>query len=148
MSWRELFWGWHGRINRAQFFVGLIIVQIGTAMAAYAAVWLVAPSLSTIERGHLFHEVSAVAALPFAVSLFHRRLHDVGYDARFLVVVLGLLVAGYVLEKFAPQFELSPWFVVLSAPFSFLGLGLLIALGSERENQFGPRPAPGLPVRW
>jgi uncharacterized membrane protein YhaH (DUF805 family) len=89
-----------------------------------------------------------IVALPFLASLFLRRLHDVGYNATFLIIAGVCIVIQFVVLEVAPHWDRSIWVALMGMPPGLLFFGLLIALGEERENRFGPRPLPGLPERW
>lgn len=89
-------------------------------------------------------------AIPMT-ALMIQRLHDFGWSAKVLIVLLALVLgppvalAGLFVTR-SPQAEIvGPWLVgcVFASFASYIALGwfLLGAEAAKRENRFGPPPA-------
>jgi uncharacterized membrane protein YhaH (DUF805 family) len=153
LSWRDIFWGWRGRLNRLQFFVGLLTLTIILKVLTYN----LSPFSTVDEDGEVILQVSgdwiaynvAIAVwAPFVASLLTRRLHDIGLVSWWVIV---LWAAGLVQTQLIFIWpHIFPFWtrIVLGLPVGVMVFAALVAGSNEGENRFGSQPAPGLPKRW
>jgi uncharacterized membrane protein YhaH (DUF805 family) len=157
----SLFFGFNGRINRLQYWLG----NCGAGLAGFIGYFLVAIIASPqadgpkIDPGQQALTTLALMALVWAVlswiglALQVKRFHDRGRSGYFAlapfvpVVVIATSVGGGILAD-APGEAVVPgtliWFLILGCinVWLFIDLGLL---GGDREaNRFGEPPGPGL----
>jgi uncharacterized membrane protein YhaH (DUF805 family) len=154
LSWLELFWGWRGRLNRLQFFVGALL--LGAIVMALGFTGLISPFPVRDEAGDIVLEENGSWIAHFAVllvyaplmaSLLTRRLHDIGLDAWWVVL---LWAAGLVWTQLSMAWpDAVPFWprIVLGLPAGVMVLTAFIALSNEGPNRFGEQPSPGLPKR-
>lgn len=151
MSWRELIWGWRGRINRLQYFVALL--SFGIALAALTCKWSPVPVLDA--SGAIVWAQSSewiatcgvtIVNVAFVSSLLMRRLHDLGLPGWWAAALFTLGQIWTHVVFFSP--ELLWLRSVIGLPVAVTVLIGLIALSQNGSNRYRPQPEPGLPKRW
>jgi uncharacterized membrane protein YhaH (DUF805 family) len=138
MDWAHLFNGFHGRIGRQSFWIGMGVLAIAEIVA------------------HLFTEqfqgdrLSAIVDLAFTypeLAVAIKRAHDRDLPLWLLGIFFGggalldlLTVLGWAGSDETP----SMLSLAIAVPFTVFGLALLIELGFRRgtvgPNQYGPDP--------
>lgn len=151
MSWRELLWGWHGRINRLQYFVALFAFAF--ALAALTYTWLPFPVLDA--AGEIAWEDSGqwiatwgvtIVNAVFVSSLLVRRLHDIGLPGWWAAALFTLGLLWTQVAFFRP--ELFWVRSVIGTPAAIAVLCGFFVPSQSGSNRFGPKPEAGLPKRW
>jgi uncharacterized membrane protein YhaH (DUF805 family) len=138
MDWAQLFSGFHGRIGRQSFWIGMGVLAVAEIVA------------------HLFTEqfqgdrLSAIVDLAFTypeLAVAIKRAHDRDLPLWLLGIFFGggalldlLTVLGWAGSDETP----SMLSLAIAVPFTVFGLALLIELGFRRgtvgPNQYGPDP--------
>jgi uncharacterized membrane protein YhaH (DUF805 family) len=138
MDWAQLFKGFHGRIGRQSFWIGMGVLAVAEIVA------------------HLFTEqfqgdrLSAIVDLAFTypeLAVAIKRAHDRDLPLWLLGIFFGggalldlLTVLGWAGSDETP----SMLSLAIAVPFTVFGLALLIELGFRRgtvgPNQYGPDP--------
>jgi uncharacterized membrane protein YhaH (DUF805 family) len=141
MNWVDLFTGFHGRISRQPFWVGVLVLAVVETVCQLVS--------HRIEGERLGAIVDLAFSYPeFALTL--KRAHD----RNLPTWLIALLFAGSVLLDFLTVIgvntalgdmdNLNPIGVILTIPLGLLGLVLLVDLGFRRgtkgPNRFGPDP--------
>jgi uncharacterized membrane protein YhaH (DUF805 family) len=138
IDWAYLFNGFHGRIGRQTFWIGMIVL-----IAIQFAVHFVAEQVEGERLGAI---VDLAFVYPeFAVAL--KRAHDRDLPIWLLFIFFG---ASAVLDLFAvlglagTDETPSMLSLAMAVPFFVFGLALLVELGFRRgtagPNQYGPDP--------
>jgi uncharacterized membrane protein YhaH (DUF805 family) len=145
MTWRQAFFGFHGRMNRAAF-LGCTVL----ASTASAVVLIPLTVLTTEEGGEAVSSPALLYALLAALvlglivcfvsnmALLAKRLHDLDFSAWHVLWIAPVLGSG---SRDTP----------LAYVLSLLGFGLLVWLlitrGTDGPNRFGePRIPPRDPA--
>ncbi|MBL8558293.1 MAG: DUF805 domain-containing protein [Hyphomonadaceae bacterium] len=141
---RSLF-SWHGRIRGGQFFFWLF----GASLIASAGSMVLTQTLIPIDPesgGRLadstFWVLWWAGQLPGTIaiaSLLARRLHDLGYSARWLMPA-GAYVFLAVLASTRWDMTNTLLGAAISIPVVAAMICLLVAPGEPRENRYGPAP--------
>ena len=164
MNYRSFLFGFGGRINRAKYWLALVVSLASTIAALAPAAWLLQSGTgqSSFKFGNLF-EISGLPigtpqgwafTIPLTVFLFWvfaatsvKRLHDRGRSAwwiaffvagPYLFGILGALLGdSYVaLSLHLLGIALNIWF----------GIEMLFLRGTRGANRFGPDPLQK--TRW
>jgi uncharacterized membrane protein YhaH (DUF805 family) len=138
MDWGHLFNGFHGRIGRQSFWIGMGVLTVAEIVA------------------HLFAEqwqgdrLSAIVDLAFTypeLAVAMKRAHDRDLPVWLLGIFFGggaLLDLLTVLGLAGSDETPSMLSLAIAVPFTVFGLALLIELGFRRgtvgPNQYGPDP--------
>jgi uncharacterized membrane protein YhaH (DUF805 family) len=138
MDWGHLFNGFHGRIGRQSFWIGMGVLTVAEIVA------------------HLFAEqwqgdrLSAIIDLAFTypeLAVAMKRAHDRDLPVWLLGIFFGggaLLDLLTVLGLAGSDETPSMLSLAIAVPFTVFGLALLIELGFRRgtvgPNQYGPDP--------
>ncbi|MDQ0463510.1 uncharacterized membrane protein YhaH (DUF805 family) [Caulobacter ginsengisoli] len=149
MSWLTLFFSPEGRINRAHFWLGWLILFGGGLLIGWFPV---------------FGQIAVLLSLYCHVCVYAKRLHDMGrtgwlqiipFLAFAILPLVGLIMSGATVFSNLHRFDNgADWWVIAQA-FGWLALGFLAAGtiwtifliwigasgGQPGENRFGP-PAP------
>ena len=141
MDWVDLFTGFHGRITRRPFWIGVLVlavVEIVCQAVAYR-----------IEGERLGSIVDLAFSYPeFALTL--KRAHDRNLPTWWIAVLfagsvlLDFLTVIGVNTKLGDSGNLNLLGFILTVPLGILGLVLLADLGfrpgTKGPNRFGPDP--------
>jgi uncharacterized membrane protein YhaH (DUF805 family) len=138
MDWAYLFNGFHGRISRQTFWIGIAVLTVAEFVCHFIAEQIQGDRLSAI--------VDLAFTYPeFAVAI--KRAHDRDLPVWLLGIFFG---AGAVLDLFTvlgiAGSDDAPSMLSLAivVPFMVFGLALLVELGFRRgtvgPNQYGPDP--------
>jgi uncharacterized membrane protein YhaH (DUF805 family) len=128
MSVKSIFFGFRGRINRKQFWVGLLLYMIASIVAIVAGVFGVLalkPGISQNEAVEAFNQVFAAwncASLIPIASIYVRRLRDRGRSGWWLLIPF---LPSALLVSLWPALSASgivphgsnPWIMVPFFPF-------------------------------
>jgi uncharacterized membrane protein YhaH (DUF805 family) len=138
MDWVYLFNGFHGRIGRQTFWIGMAVLAVAELIVHFVA--------DSIQGDRLGAIIDLAFTYPeFAVAA--KRAHDRDLPVWLLMIFFG---AGAALDLFtvlglagsdeAP----SMLSLAIAVPFTVFGLALLIELGFRRgtvgPNQYGADP--------
>jgi uncharacterized membrane protein YhaH (DUF805 family) len=138
MDWGYLFNGFHGRIGRQSFWIGMAVLAVAEFVAHLFAEQLQGDRLSAIIDLAFTYPELAVAI---------KRAHDRDLPVWLLGIFFGggalldlLTVLGWAGADETP----SMLSLAIAVPFTVFGLALLIELGFRRgtvgPNQYGPDP--------
>jgi uncharacterized membrane protein YhaH (DUF805 family) len=137
IDWAYLFNGFHGRIGRQTFWIGMIVLTAVELAFHFVAEQIQGERLSAIiDLAFTYPE--------FAVAL--KRAHDRDLPVWLLWIFFG---AGAVLDLLtvlgvATNDTPSMLSLAIAVPFAVFGLALLVELGFRRgtvgPNQYGPDP--------
>jgi len=155
MSWRRLFFGFSGRINRAEYWFTMLVYFL--AGIVLAGVGYVAGD-TVMWRAVRFIAESACAVSGLAVAL--KRLHDLDKSAWWLlffyvfpfVLIFIALAAGFAGSNGTG--ELAGWwgFLVRFSILAAVGIGfwffveLAFFRGTRGYNRYGPDSIPVRPT--
>ena len=139
IDWAYLFNGFHGRIGRQTFWIGIVVLTVVELVAHFVAEEIQGERLSAIA-------CCAFTCGKFAVAL--KRAHDRDLPVWLLFIFFGasavldlLTVLGLAGTDETP----SMVSLAIAVPFAVFGLALLVELGFRRgtvgPNQYGPDPA-------
>jgi uncharacterized membrane protein YhaH (DUF805 family) len=138
MDWGDLFNGFHGRIGRQTFWIGMAVLTVAEIVAHLFAEQVQGDRLSAIvDLAFIYPEL--------AVSI--KRAHDRDLPVWLLGIFFGgsalldlLTVLGWAGSDETP----SMLSLAVAVPFTVFGLALLVELGFRRgtvgPNQYGPDP--------
>ncbi|RMF06916.1 MAG: DUF805 domain-containing protein, partial [Alphaproteobacteria bacterium] len=157
MSARELFLSFEGRISRAPYWTGLIILIVAQYALILAYLYALGVPLSAIadpQYDRVLAEANVTVTLILAypgLALMCKRLHDRNRSGWWGVLLYGLSIAGegVTLAGYAGPAD-SPSLAELAIliPLALIGLWFLIELGFLRgtvgPNRFGPDPLGGV----
>jgi uncharacterized membrane protein YhaH (DUF805 family) len=138
MDWAYLLNGFHGRISRQTFWIGMVVLTVAEVFCHFIA--------EEIQGERLGAIIDLAFTYPqFAVAI--KRAHDRDLPVWLLVVFFGV---GAVLDLFtvlgiAGSDETpSMLSLAIAVPFAVFGFAMLIELGFRRgtvgPNQHGPDP--------
>jgi uncharacterized membrane protein YhaH (DUF805 family) len=143
MDWTSLLFGFRGRINRAKYWLGIVIIMVGDVvlqLSRFAAAGGVAVSLIV----NLVVFVVGLALFAIGLSVTIQRLHDRGKSAWWLLLfwlLPGILAMGLAYTVAMSSWPLVGLFGVAVAAISiwaFVELGCL--RGTLGPNPYGPDP--------
>ena len=138
IDWAYLFNGFHGRIGRQTFWIGMIVLTAIELVFHFVAEQIQGDRLSAI--------VDLAFTYPeFAVAV--KRVHDRDLPVWLLGVFYAanaLLDLFTVLGRAGTDEAPSMLSLAIAVPFAVFGLALLVELGFRRgtagPNQYGPDP--------
>ena len=141
MDWVDLFTGFHGRISRQPFWIGVLVLAVVEIVCQAVA--------HRIEGERLGSIVDLAFSYPeFALTL--KRAHDRNLPTWWIAalflgsVLLDFLTVIGVNTELGHINNLNLLGVVLTVPLGILGLVLLVDLGfrpgTKGPNRFGPDP--------
>ena len=140
MNWRQLLFGFSGRINRARFWIGTILLVV-----AWIAAWTLF-SWMFMQAGPLipvygFGMVAGAVILWGQLGICIKRLHDRGRSGWWLLIFWALPMA---VSYFAQGFTEYSLRIAAAVVIGVIGLWSLIELGVLRgvkgSNNYGPDP--------
>ena len=141
MNWRQLLFGFSGRINRARFWIGTILLVV-----AWIAAWTLF-SWMFMQAGPLipvygFGIVAGAVILWGQLGICIKRLHDRGRSGWWLLIFWALPAAvNYVGQGFTEEDSLR---IAAAVVIGAIGLWSLIEFGFLRgvkgSNNYGPDP--------
>jgi len=159
MNWRSLFFSFRGRVNRAKYWLALLIILIVSAVLRVIRIiveynWDVVGEQDMADSVAGLVTLAVITLVVLAVSLTclvaglalaTKRLHDRDKSAWWLLVfyllpsVLGVVGAGVSMatESWLAFMLLGAVAVVISI-WAFIELGCL--RGTPGANQYGPDP--------
>jgi len=141
MDWVDLFTGFHGRISRRPFWIGVLVLAIVETICQAVS--------HRIEGDRLGSIVDLAFSYPeFALTL--KRAHDRNLPTWWIAVLfagsvlLDFLTVIGVNTKLGDSGNLNVLGFILTVPLGILGLVLLADLGfrpgTKGPNRFGPDP--------
>ncbi len=141
MDWVDLFTGFHGRISRQPFWIGVLVLAVVEIVCQAVA--------HRIEGERLGSIVDLAFSYPeFALTL--KRAHDRNLPTWWIAalfvgsVLLDFLTIIGVNTKLGDSNNLNLLGFILTIPLGILGLVLLVDLGfrpgTKGPNRFGPDP--------
>jgi len=138
MDWAYLLNGFHGRIGRQTFWIAMLAVYIVNILACLIAEQIQGDRLSAI--------VDLAFTYPeFAIAV--KRIHDRDLPVWLLIVFFSANAVLDLLSVLGWNIAIEPpsWITLaILAPFTVLGLALLVELGFRRgtvgPNRYGPDP--------
>lgn len=157
MSFVHTLFGFHGRINRAQYWLYNVAASVGGILLLIAAELMFGGSKATIPFVGLLFLLVMAALTWVGLALQVKRFHDRGRSgywalapmlplAMIFSTMLGGVASGATPESLAPQ--VMPWFglSMLIGLWFFVDLGLLA--GADGPNKYGDPPgsAPSSPT--
>lgn len=153
MDFKHLFFSFDGRINRAKFWLGILIMAV-TYLAALFVVAVLGRAAGAPIVSYVLTGIVVIAALWANLGLYIKRLHDRGRSGWWLLVFIGLpMIPGGI--QAAMMFSaiqnggvpepnaLAMLLALISfalALWGFVEIGCL--RGTEGPNRFGPDPLP------
>lgn len=147
MRWLALYWGWTGRLNRLQFFLGTYSLAFVATLAMMALVPMVAPpapgGFVANNAAWVVITVTQSLPLPWQISIAVRRLHDVNLSALWMLLLPGTVAVDLGLIRVWPGFDDSLWEGLLALPMLAGMLLLFFARGKVQPNRFGAPPRAG-----
>ncbi|WP_395644470.1 DUF805 domain-containing protein [Terricaulis sp.] len=147
MSWLKLYWGWTGRLNRLQFILGSYSLSFVSTLAMMALVPMLAPpapgGFVANNAAWTVIAITQLVPLPWQLSLFTRRLHDVNLSGRWLLVLPAIVVADLGLIRVWAAFDESVWEMLLFLPMLAGMVLVFFAPGRPEPNRFGAPPRAG-----
>lgn len=147
MSWSRLFWGWRGRLNQLQFFLGFMLWCI--VAQALELLWAALSSPSSSGFLSLLTDAARAPAwlsfliAPFLFSLMFRRAHDLGFSGFVTLGFFGVVYAWSAILWFWPTLDDSILEMVLAVPAALTAFWFMLKSGEVGENRFGAPPPPG-----
>ena len=163
MNWGHYLFGFSGRINRAKYWLWILLYFIA-AIIAFGAIYAISsPTIgNSLMGGNIVQFVFSIAAFVSSLAVITKRLHDRAKSAWWLIVyvlvpsiLLGVggglamygMLSGGMLAGSADlnEMQLTGGILVLAAiPFliwAFVDLACL--RGTIGPNQYGPDPLEG-----
>jgi uncharacterized membrane protein YhaH (DUF805 family) len=147
MDWGQLFFKFNGRINRAKFWIAVLI---------YTAINIVMAILGYVSDDNaIFQAVNGMLGIVIFISSLAvgvKRLHDRNksgwYLVLFYIIPSILIVAGIAVGTIMEDSIMIASILGLVAAaigiWAFIELGCL--RGTEGPNQYGPDPLPAPPA--
>jgi uncharacterized membrane protein YhaH (DUF805 family) len=155
MDMGYLYTSFEGRINRAKYWLGAIVLGIISAVVTFGSIYAAGGSI--LERDSRTRMISLVVQLVFlypSAALMVKRLHDrnrPGYFAAFLLVPLVLNSVTDVMGLTGNPFNQNALDYVFIAIIVVVAIWFFVELGCLRgtvgPNQYGPDPLAGAPAR-
>jgi len=139
MNWVRLCFSFFGRVNRAQYWIGIGIAYGMMILAAIAFFWLEEPASVYWDWAFGFWVLLWMVAL---VAVATKRLHDLDISGWWL---LGFMIMLILLDMWAIQvihMDLRKEISAVAWTVGIIWLGS--AKGTEGSNRFGPDPIPRL----
>ena len=155
MDMGHLYTSVDGRINRAKYWLGAIVLGIILLLVMYGSIY--AAGGSVLEQDSRTRMITLVVSLVFlypSIALMVKRLHDrnrPGYFAAFMLVPLILKGATDVMGLTGDPLDQNALDYVFLAIIGVVGIWFFVELGCLRgtvgPNQYGPDPLAGAPAR-
>jgi uncharacterized membrane protein YhaH (DUF805 family) len=141
MDWVDLFTGFHSRINRQPFWIGVVVLTVVETFCQAVS--------HRIEGDRLSSIVDLAFSYPeFALAL--KRAHDRNFSTWWIAalfvgsILLDFLTVTGVNTEVGDMNNLNLIGVILRIPLGILSLVLLVDLGfrpgTKGPNRFGPDP--------
>ena len=138
MDFKYLFTSFSGRINRAPYWIGVLLLVVASLVALFALI--VPAGIGGLFLLFVLIVVISAASVPLTV----KRLHDRGKSGHYAWLIYGASLVGSLADPWTragqmdvPRMILSLITVVISLWF-FIELGFL--RGTPGPNAFGPDP--------
>ena len=155
MDMGHLYTSVDGRINRAKYWLGAIILGIISVVVTYGSIY--AAGGSVVEPDSRTRMITLVVQLVFlypSTALMVKRLHDrnrPGYFAAFMLVPLILKGATDVMGLTGDPLDQNALDYVFLAIIVIVAIWFFVELGCLRgtvgPNRYGPDPLAGAPAR-
>lgn len=145
MSWLKLFWGWRGRLNQLQFFLGFMLCCV--AASALELLWA-----SIVSPGGVSHVLTeslrapawlSYLIAPLLFSLIFRRAHDLGFSGFVTLAYFAVFFAWAGLLWLWPALEGSILQIAFVIPMTLTAFWFMLKSGQAGDNRFGPPPRAG-----
>lgn len=144
MNWRQLLFSFSGRINRARFWIGTILLVIAWIAAWTLFSWMFMRAESLIAV-YGFGIAAGAIVLWGQLGICIKRLHDRGKSGWWLLIFWALPMS---VNYFAQGFTEYSLRIAGAAVIGVIGLWSLIELGflrgAEGRNNYGPDPLPSV----
>jgi len=154
MDMGHLYTSVDGRINRAKYWLGAIVLGIILLLVTYGSIY--AAGGSVLEQDSRTRMITLVVSLVFlypSIALMVKRLHDrnrPGYFAAFMLVPLILKGATDVMGLTGDPLDQNALDYVFLAIIGVVGIWFFVELGCLRgtvgPNQYCPDPLAGAPA--
>ena len=154
MDMGHLYTSVDGRINRAKYWLGAIVLGIILLLVMYGSIY--AAGGSVLEQDSRTRMITLVVQLVFlypSIALMVKRLHDrnrPGYFAAFMLVPLILKGATDVMGLTGDPLDQNALDYVFLAVIGVVGIWFFVELGCLRgtvgPNRYGPDPLAGAPA--
>jgi uncharacterized membrane protein YhaH (DUF805 family) len=138
-EWRQLLFGFSGRINRAKFWLGQLVLTV-VDLLNYALTLI--PPIATLAV--IFLGIPMIVGV---VAISVKRLHDLGRTGYWLLAFALANGATSTIEIMAPGREIVLAALVTNLIVVFLFIGWLGGVrGTIGANQYGPDPVGHRPI--
>ncbi len=163
MNLVSLLFGFKGRINRAQFWLGNLAAGLGAITLMLVLGAMLMPTGAIPKTGAGAMQIVSVVAIVLGAPLLlvgwigsalqTKRFHDRGKSALWTMLPLipGFMVASTLVASLAggepPEQAISSvgtWLLIMQAVNIFLIVDLGCLPGKDQPNQYGPPPGGGL----
>ena len=155
MDMGHLYTSFEGRINRAKYWLGAIVLGIISMVVLYGSIYAAGGSILELDsRTRMITLIVQLVFLYPSAALMVKRLQDrnrPGYFAAFLLVPLVLKGVTDVMGLTGNPFDQNALdyvflaIIVVVAIWAFVEIGCL--RGTVGPNQYGPDPLDGAPAR-
>ena len=155
MDMGHLYTSFEGRINRAKYWLGAIVLGIISMVVLYGSIYAAGGSILELDsRTRMITLIVQLVFLYPSAALMVKRLQDrnrPGYFAAFLLVPLVLKGVTDVMGLTGNPFDQNALdyvflaIIVVAAIWAFVEIGCL--RGTVGPNQYGPDPLDGAPAR-
>lgn len=146
INWGDLLFGFNGRINRAKYWMGILVCVVASIAASILGA-LLGSTIGTLVTG-----IVSIATLIISIAIGIKRLHDRNKSGWWLLlfllapsVLLGFGMAAGVLGIASGGSGTTGTLMSLAgiaiAIWAFVELGCL--RGTVGPNQYGPDPLGG-----
>jgi len=155
MDMGHLYTIFEGRINRANGWLGAIVLIIISFLVLYGSIYAAGGSILELDsRTRMITLIVQLVFLYPTAALMVKRLQDrnrAGYFAAFLLVPLVLKGVTDVMGLTGNPFDQNALDYVFLAIIGVVGIWFFVELGCLRgtvgPNQYGPDPLAGAPAR-
>ncbi|MBL8536946.1 MAG: DUF805 domain-containing protein [Hyphomonadaceae bacterium] len=148
----KLLFGFQGRINRGQFWLGNTLAGMGGVMLVYAVGYGFGAAKETLALSWLSLPFILVAMTWSSYALQVKRFHDRGRSGYWVLaplapasMIVGAVLAG-IGDNIKPALmlpELMLWFAILGVINLWFLVDLGMLPGVDGPNKYGPPPGAG-----
>lgn len=140
VNWRHLLFGFHGRINRAKFWLSIVVLIAAMTSIIVAILVTLPPGVAAVALW-----LAMIAALYVGTATAAKRLHDRDRNAGWMAVFFGApavleSIAASGIEAIGPALSFT---AVAITAWALVELGFL--RGTAGATRFGPDPLAAAP---
>jgi uncharacterized membrane protein YhaH (DUF805 family) len=144
MNFTSLFTSFSGRINRARYWIGILILFALSCIMWFGALTaLIDGNIGLIVVLMVFGLLLFAISIPITV----KRLHDRGKSGHYAWLLYGSSVVGGAVDPWTQTMQIDPFGMIVALITVVIGLWFFIELGFFRgtpgPNAYGPDPLEG-----